>query len=136
MVNHLAVVVAALFNWLLGALWYSPFLFAPQWMKALNINPKSLEQRKKALSMSTIMAVSFASLWVLSYVLAFVLELTSARTLGAGALTGFLLWLGFVATTSLSSVLYESKPVTVYWIYNAYQLIAIVLSAAVLAVWR
>ena len=33
-VNLLAVVVAALAAWILGALWYSPLLFAKAWVKA------------------------------------------------------------------------------------------------------
>src|ERR671929_170953 len=47
---------------------------------------------------------------VLAYVLAHFVKFTGAETVKSGALTGFWLWLGFVATSNLETVLFESRP--------------------------
>lgn len=36
-INYLAVIVCAIILWVLGAAWYSPALFAKQWMALLGI---------------------------------------------------------------------------------------------------
>ncbi len=46
-VNKIAVLVAALATFILGAFWYSPLLFARQWMQAQGYTPEKLEQMKK-----------------------------------------------------------------------------------------
>src|SRR5260370_3344011 len=46
-VNILAVFVAALVTFVLGAFWYSPLLFAKQWMQAQGYTPEKLETMKR-----------------------------------------------------------------------------------------
>ena len=46
-INYLAVLVAALATFFLGALWYSPILFAKAWMRAHDYTPEKLHQMKK-----------------------------------------------------------------------------------------
>src|SRR2546428_11141128 len=46
-VNVLAVIVAALATFVLGAVWYSPVLFAKQWMQAHGYTPEQLEAMKR-----------------------------------------------------------------------------------------
>jgi hypothetical protein len=43
-VNALAVIVAAVLTFGLGAVWYSPVLFAKQWMAAQGHTPEMLAQ--------------------------------------------------------------------------------------------
>jgi hypothetical protein len=47
--NFLAILVAAVAAFVLGALWYSPVLFAKQWMKAHGYTPDKLEAMKKGM---------------------------------------------------------------------------------------
>src|SRR6266498_3292563 len=46
-VNIIAVVVAAVATFLLGAVWYSHALFAKQWMHAHGYTPEKVEEMKK-----------------------------------------------------------------------------------------
>src|SRR2546429_1612246 len=46
-VNILAVLVAALLTFVLGAFWYSPILFARQWMQAQGYTPEKIAEMKK-----------------------------------------------------------------------------------------
>ncbi len=59
-----------------------------------------------------------------------------ATSIGAGAAVGFWAWLGFVATVTLGSVLYEKRSFSLYALNNGYQLVALVVMGAVLGVWR
>ena len=49
--------------------------------------------------------------------------------------TGFWLWLGFVATTQLSTVIFEERNFGLYLLNVGYQLVACLVCGAVLAVW-
>src|SRR5256884_5578422 len=46
-INILAVLVAAVLTFVLGAVWYSPVLFAKQWMAAQGYTPEKLEEMKR-----------------------------------------------------------------------------------------
>ena len=46
-VNYLAVLVAAIVNMVVGALWYSPLLFGKAWMKLTGFNKKQLKKAKE-----------------------------------------------------------------------------------------
>ena len=46
-VNIVAVLVAALVTFVLGAFWYSPVLFARQWMQAQGYSPEKVQELKK-----------------------------------------------------------------------------------------
>jgi hypothetical protein len=41
--NYLAVLVTAIVNMVIGALWYSPFLFAKPWMAFNNMTSESMK---------------------------------------------------------------------------------------------
>ena len=45
--NYLAVFVAAVVVFIIGYLWYSPFLFGNLWMKLSNISIKDVNKSKK-----------------------------------------------------------------------------------------
>src|SRR5207253_9570578 len=45
--NVLAVLVAAVLTMVLGAVWYSPVLFAKQWMHAHGYTPEKLERSEE-----------------------------------------------------------------------------------------
>ena len=46
-VNIVAVLIAALLTFVLGAFWYSPILFARQWMQAQGYTPEKIAERRK-----------------------------------------------------------------------------------------
>lgn len=49
---------------------------------------------------------------------------------------GFMAWLGFVATTMLADVLYEKKNKQLAVINLLYNLVALLINGALLAVWK
>ena len=134
-INYPAVVASAAAYWVLGALWYSPLLFARPFIALKGLSPEQVAAMQSQGHAGEIGA-AFAGSLVLAYVLAHFVKFTGAETVRAGMLTGFLLWLGFVATTNLETVLFESRPLGLYLINNGYHLVGLLGMGALLAVWR
>jgi hypothetical protein len=133
-INHVAVIVTAIVGMVIGALWYSKALFGSTWMKLTGMTDKKLkEMQKKGMTKSYVLG--FVSLLVMSYILAYFLKLFDANTMGEGVATGFLIWLGFVATVMLNSVLWEGKPFKLYFINALHYLVALVIMGVILVAW-
>lgn len=132
-INYVAVLVAAAAQFAIGAAWYTA-LFGKQWLKLNGISKEKVEAQKD--NMAKTYALSFVTSLVMAYVLAHVLGYSNATTALAGATGGFWVWLGFIATTMFSSVLYLQKPVKLWAIDSGYYLVSLLVMGAVLAVWR
>jgi len=132
-VNYWAVLVAAIAQMIIGALWYSPVLFGKQWMSMMNLTEESMKSKKKEAQRGYVLMFVLAV--VMCYVLANVVVYAKATTMLDGMLTGFWLWLGFIATVTLGGFLWEGKPFKLYLLNVTYWLVTLVVTSAILAVW-
>lgn len=132
-INYLAVLAAALVNIVLGFLWYGP-LFGKYWIKLMNFDKKKMEEAKKK-GMAKTYAVMVVSTLLMSYILAHFVDYAQATTLIDGIIAGFWIWLGFVATIMIGTVLWEGKPMKLYLLNISYYLVALSIMGAILAVW-
>lgn len=133
-VNWVAVLLAAILQMVLGFLWYSPMLFGNAWMKLAGMKPSDMEKHKSAMPKSAVLGLLAAA--VMSFVLAQVLGFMQVKALMDGFLAGFWMWLGFVATVMSGMVLWEAKPVKLYLLNAGYYLVALLVSSAVLVLWK
>jgi hypothetical protein len=131
-VNFVAVVVVALINMVIGAIYYSPAVAGRRWMALVGKRPEDM--RREGAQRGYI--GSFIGALILAYVLARVLGLVGAGTVGSGLEMGFWIWLGFVATTSSGDYLFAGRPTQLYIINNIYHLITLLINGALLAVWH
>jgi hypothetical protein len=131
--NFMAILVAALIQFFLGALWYSLFFVKP-WM-ALTGHVKSADGGRPKGAVTS-MVVSFFGGLVLSFILAHVVIWSGAEGLHRGIFVGFVCWLGFVAMPLLSETMYERRPYKLLAINAGYWLTSLLISGAVLACWR
>jgi hypothetical protein len=134
-VNILAVIVAAVATFALGAVWYSPMLFAKQWMQAHGYTPDKLEAMKKR-GLTRAYAVSALCYLVMAYVLALLASYTQAASFAQGLWLGFLAWLGFAAPIGLTANMFSDNPIAVWVIDAGYQLAYLLLMGVILSVWR
>ncbi|HEX8150579.1 MAG TPA: DUF1761 domain-containing protein [Pyrinomonadaceae bacterium] len=134
-INYPAVAASAVAYWVLGALWYSPLLFARPFIALKGWTPEQVAA-VEAQSHAGEIGLAFVTSLLLAYVLAHFVKFTGAETASHGALTGFWLWLGFVVTTNLETVVFEGRPLGLYLISNGYHLVGILGMGALLAVWR
>jgi hypothetical protein len=133
-INFLAVLVAAAIRMAVGALWYSSAGFSKQWMALAGITKEKMDEAMKK-GMGKLYATEFGGSLITSLVLAGILA-NGPASAGSGAVAGAILWLGFVATSTLSDFIFAQRPMKLYWINNGYNLVALILTGALLAVWR
>jgi hypothetical protein len=134
-IKYLAVLVATLVHFMLGGLWYSPVLFGNKFIQLINWSPEKLQQIQNE-SHGKELAIAFVMSLVLVYILAHFVQYTKATNAMGGLQTAFCLWLGFVVTTQLPTVLFELRPFGLFAINVAYQLVGCSLAGIILAVWR
>jgi hypothetical protein len=135
--NLLAVLVAAISTMLVGFLWYSPALFAKPWMKEMGANPND---KAKADEMKKSAGPAYAGSLVASLLSAFVLALflhwTRSEGAQIGAMTGFHVWLGFVATVQFTGALFSKQSMKLFAINTGYQLVCYLVMGTILGAWK
>jgi hypothetical protein len=134
-IKYPAVLVATLIHFILGGLWYSPLLFGNKFIQLIGWSPAKVEEISSQ-SHAKELIVAFVSSAILVYVLAHFVQYTKATTVMGGIQTAFWLWLGFIVTTSIATVLFEQRPLGLYLINSSYQLVGCSLAGAILAIWR
>jgi hypothetical protein len=135
-INLWSVLVAAIATMVVGFLWYSPLLFARPWMVLMGYDPEDktkLEEMRKGAG--KMYALSFLASLVSALVLAKIILITTVSSALYGMKVGFAVWLGFVTTVQLTSVLFAKQPVKLYLINTGYQLVCYLAMGAILAVW-
>lgn len=135
-INFWAVLVAALAYMVIGMVWYSPLLFGNKWLALMNKTPKEIKKMRKGATRAYVFSVIVAL--VMSYVLAQVLNVLgqlSALTVLNALRVAFSIWIGFVVTMQLNSVLYEQKPWGLYFINIGYVLVSLVVMSLILVAW-
>lgn len=100
-VNWLAVIVAAVVAWLFGAVWYMSL--SKPWLKAAKLDPATMKRSPLPF------VISFIAELLMAFVTALIVgAMTGGEpSLVAGLVFGFVLWLGFVATTLSVNHRYE-----------------------------
>jgi len=121
----IAVLVAGIAYFVLGIIWYSEAVFGKQWMKMTGV--KEMKPTLVKLVAGLVISV------IPAYVLAGLIGMMGTVTLMSGLLAGLLAWLGFVGTLSLAPVLWEKKPLNLYLLNNAYNLVSFLLMGAIIA---
>jgi hypothetical protein len=129
-VNWLAIIVAAIVAFGLGALWYSRSLFGRQWMAAHGHTPEQLAAMQA--NMGKTYAVSFVTYLIMAMVIALLMGLTGVQ----GIVLAVLAWLGFGFTIGLNTNLYTNKPSAAFMIDAGYQLVHVILMGAIIGAWR
>jgi hypothetical protein len=133
-INYPAVFVAAVVHFIIGGLWYG-LIFGNKFIEISGWTPAQLE-KIAAESHWTQYAVAFATSLVLVYILAHFVQYTGAKGVAGGMQTAFWLWLGFVATTQLATVIFEQRKLGLYLLNVGYQLVAGLICGAILAAWK
>ena len=131
-INLWPVLVSAFVLWILGAIWYSPPLFAKPWMAALGITP---DPNKKQGLLAGIIA-SFIGDFILAFMLLHIIYWAHANTLNRGAFVGCVVWLGFFAAPNFPQGIYEKRPFKLFAINNGYWLVGLIIVGILLAIWR
>jgi hypothetical protein len=129
-INFFAILSAAATKVLIGALWYSPALFLPSWLKLSGITEDEMKAR-----MGKAVAVDIFGSLIMAIVLVHAVRYAGATTVAQGMVVGFFNWLGFVAVVTIGTVTYEGRPFKLVLLNNGYLLVSLLVMGAMLAIW-
>jgi len=128
-VNYLAVLVAAVSNFVLGGLWYSAALFGKPWMAASGMS----EEKARSANMGKLFGAAF----VLEFLAAFVLAMFLGRDAGFhfGLLAGLHVGLFWVGGGLGVVYLFEQRPFKLWLVNAGYMTIAFTVMGGILGAW-
>jgi hypothetical protein len=128
--NPVAVLVTAIMQWLIGAIWYS-LLFAKPWNAMV-----AVRQEGKGKTMITGMIASLVGDILVSLAMAHMILWSGASTVQWGIIIGLICWLGFIVAPMLPQNIYEGRPFKLFAINSGFWLVALVLTGVILAIWH
>jgi hypothetical protein len=144
-INWLAVVVASLSSFIIGAVWFGPKTFYPIWMKALRGTMPTEPTKMTGAETGLMFGGTYLAALIQVATLGFAFEFIAAATPGFGALDGalygFLLSVGLTAFGSLSHRMFGQPEGRVFrslkvWLIEVGQdVLALTVAGAILGAW-
>lgn len=129
--NWLAVIVAAVVYFILGALWYSPLLFAAPFLKYRGLSAEELNGGNSADYL-----LVFVGALAAAAALALFVGAAGASSLLDGALVGIVAAAGLALTSTLTYTTFSGPHRMLWVLYSGYQLVGFALMGILLALWK
>lgn len=133
-INYLAVLVAAVAGWLVGAAWYN--VLANQWVAAQGKTMEAFKQEQAAKTGDPRaflpFVLAFAANLLMAWVLAGLIGHLGQVTIRSGVISGAFAWLGFVVTTIAVNYAFGSRTWRLFAIDAGHWLAVLVLMGAII----
>jgi hypothetical protein len=136
-VNYPTVLLAAIVYFVIGAIWYSPFLFGhykshehgtPAQENVIS-TPLDTKQRHWLRLIGPYIGEFIISL-IIAYVLTLFIQISQAEEIAEGIAVALWIWIGFIATTHFSAVLWDRKTVHNFFIHAGFMLVGLMAMGA------
>jgi len=128
-INWWALLVATLVKFVLGFVWFG-LLFGKKWQALTGVTEEAMKS-----GMAKAIVADLVTTFIMAWVLVHAVHYAGASTWALGAAVGFFNWLGFIGAPTFAANFYEKRPLTLWLLNNAYQLIGLVVMGAILAAW-
>ena len=132
--NWLAVLVAALGYFVVGAAWYAPAIFGNVWTRAGGIVMPQDERPNPVVFVTPLIGSIVAAI-----ALGMIAEASETDTIGEGIVLGLVVGIGFALGISFVTAQFESgKPNRMVWgaVNAGYHFVGTVVAAIVIAAWQ
>jgi Protein of unknown function (DUF1761) len=133
--NWLAVIAGAVVYFVLGALWYSPMLFAKAWQRSIGWDESRTPPQQSAMTY----VVPLLAYIVMAIAVGMLAAATGSDTFAEGLVLGLVVGVGLsLAHTFVDASFDPGKPEPWTWfaINGAYHTIGLILVAIIVAIWR
>jgi hypothetical protein len=129
-INWVAVLIATVLGFGIGAIWFNPNVFGNSWMADLG---KRREDFKNGPAKS--MGLTFVTTLITAIGVAWLIRLLGAYSLMGGIKVGLLVGVAFVATSYYSDGLFEERKTRLIGITAAHRVLMLVIMGAILGKW-
>jgi Protein of unknown function (DUF1761) len=131
-INWLAVLVAALAYFMLGAVWYSKALFGAKWAALVGLDMNDPDKKK---GIGKMMAGTFLLIIVCCIALAMLVHRLDLFVIASALKLGLITGVCFATTAVSISFIYESRPISLYFIDCGYHLAGHLIAAMIMVMW-
>lgn len=129
--NWLAVLVAGLVYFVIGAVWYTDALMGRQYRTALGLDPDA-----KATPDPTPLVINLVGWLVSALALGLVATAVDADGVAEGIILGLVVGVGVVLTQMLVTTTYEGRGNALFKVNAPYVIIGYIVMGVILATWR
>ena len=133
-VNPGAVIVAAVAQWLLGALWFGA-IFGKTWVAGSRFTPQEVEYYQTHHSPWPFV-ITFVADLVMALVIAKIIAAVGQWSAGGGARVGLMAGFGIAFTAMVTNMVFEYRTLSFILISAAYPVVACIIMGAILGAWR
>jgi hypothetical protein len=132
--NYLAILVAAVGGWIVGAIYYS--VLCNPWIRAQGRGVEEFRAEQKAKGRFWLpFVLSFIADLVMAWVLAGLIGHIGAVGARAGMFTGFNVWLGFIITTIVTNYAFSGRRFSLTAIDSLHWLLVLIVMGAIIGTW-
>lgn len=130
--NYWGVLTAAVVFYVLGAIWYLPCLFGGACCSGSSACGTGEMNKPSCCCKVGAYIGEFIISLVIAYVLALFIQISEAEKIVEGITVAFWAWLGFIATTHMSAVIWGHKPIKAYLVHAGFLLIGFLIMGAII----
>ena len=127
-VNWFAIVIVAVFNMVLGTLWYGP-LFGNLWLRIIG------KKREELSSNPGMYVFSFLGALVAAYVLNVLISGLGLNAWWWGAVAGAVVWVGMGVTGTLTYSIFNGPPLGSWLLFSLYGLVVYTAGGVLFVLW-
>jgi hypothetical protein len=131
-INWLAVVVATIAYFALGAIWYAPQVFGKAWARA---GGQDMPEGQRPSAAFIVMPLAANLIAVVATAL--LIEATNSTTFGQGVAVGLTVSVGYAWSLTALGAVFDRKPEPgLWWVINAlYHVLGLLIVGVILALW-
>ena len=106
-INWLAVIIAGIAGWLVGAVWYN--VLSKQWLAAQGKTMETAKQDAGGQSLPVLLVIVFAANLIMAVMLYGIMTHVGPFTVRSGMISGALIWFGFVITVIATNYAFQGR---------------------------
>jgi hypothetical protein len=129
-INWLAVIVAGVAGWLVGAVWYS--VLSKQWLAAQGKTTETAKQEAAGQSLPVLLVIVFVANLIMAVMLYGIMIHVGPFTIRSGMISGALIWFGFVITAIATNYAFQGRKPMLTVIDGGYWLAVLLVIGAIL----
>jgi len=129
-VNGLAVVVSAVANMIVGAVWYSAW--AEPWLEGIGKTREWAEENQRPSDY----AIAALNSLLMAFFLANVMTWAGVSGFLPGLVLGLFMWLGFTGFSFAANHAFEGRSTLVWFINSGIYLVGLLVMGVILGVWQ